>query len=393
MYTIRLMGRFEMLDNGADVTRVIARYSKGLGIMQYLILYHDMPVSADTLKNMFWDNESGNSDAALKTTIFRFRDLLRQVDPSLADCIVSQRQSYVWVSSPDTDIDLLKIENLLSVFESSKLTSEEEEENFRILSELYRGPMLINSQYRDLFCDEIESLHSRYQKVMRDHIRILKANDQYAKVIDLARQAVRLFPEDESFYKELIWSIDRIGATHEAIEHYKYSAQLQHDYMHMEPNAELKGVYDIQAEADQSIDRQMSEIKGELLQNESRGAYFCDYVVFQEIYDLLALEFSRTKSSIYLGVIALQQKETDTDYAQFSMHVAEVTELIRGNLRKGDIFCLSSPNIYALLLPTTNETTGNMVMDRLSRVYYSRFPEKSGTFNYRVYPLLEAQQE
>ena len=391
VYTIRLMGRFEILDHGKDLTRTVVRYTKGLGIMQYLILCHDTPVSVEKLKLLFWDAGSGNADAALKTTIFRFRDLLRQIDPLLAACITSQRQSYMWVTDPETDIDFLQVEKLLDAFDSG-VPAPGRETLYDSLARLYRGPILADSPFRSLFDSEIRSMHLRYQKVAAEHIRLLKAQDRYAEVIDLARKAVRLFPEDDSFYKELIWSIDRIGASREAVEHYRYSAQLQYNYMHVAPGAELQDVYDLQASQDEHIDRQLSVIKDELLQNESHGAFFCDYVVFQEIYDLLALEFSRTKSSIYLGVIALQTKESESDYGQISQHVAEVKELISHNLRKGDIFCLSSPTIFALLLPTANETTGSMVLDRLSRVYYSRFPEKSGTFNYRVYPLLEAQQ-
>lgn len=392
MFTIRLMGRFELLEDGRDITRSVTRYSKGLGIMQYLILNHDTPVSIDRLKSLFWDEGSGNADAALKTTVFRFRELLKDADPSLSACLASRHQSYIWLSSPKVDIDLIRIEELISDYETGKMDAENDSRIFNELSDLYRGPMLSGSPYRQLFVNEIHALHIRYQKIMRDRIRVLKAMDHYAEVIDLARKAVRLFPEDELFYKELIWSIDRIGTSHEAVEHYKYSAQLQHDYMHVEQNSELQNVYDRRMSDNERIDCRMSEITSELLQSDSRGAFFCDYVVFQEIYDLLALELTRTKSSIWLGVIAIQPRETNAKYEDLAEHIEIVKDLIRYNLRKGDVFCLSSPNIFALLLPTTNQITGNMVMDRLSRVYYTHFPEHAGTFNYRVYPLLEAQE-
>lgn len=392
MFTIRLMGRFELLDDGLDITRSVSRYGKGLGIMQYLILNHDTPVSIEKLKSLFWDDGSGNADAALKTTVFRFRELLKEVDPALSACLASRHQAYIWTTSPKTDIDLLRIENLLFDYEKGSLDAENDSRIFKELSDLYRGPMLSDSPYRQLFSDEIRALHIRYQKIMRDRIRILKAMDHYAEVIDLARKAVRLFPEDELFYRELIWSIDRIGGTHEAVEHYKYSAQLQHNYMHVDQDSELQGVYDLRMSNDEYLDRRMSEITSELIQDESRGAFFCDYIVFQEIYDLLSLELKRTKSSIWLGVVAIQQRESDAGYEDLASHIEAVKDLIRYNLRKGDVFCLSSPNIFALLLPTTNQITGNMVMDRLSRVYYTHFPDRAGTFNYRVYPLLEAEE-
>ena len=46
-----------------------------------------------------------------------------------------------------------------------------------------------------------------------------------------------------------------------------------------------------------------------------------------------------------------------------------------------------SPTILALLLPTVNYSTGNMVMERVKRLFYQKFPNSNVSFSYRVGPL------
>ena len=62
-------------------------------------------------------------------------------------------------------------------------------------------------------------------------------------------------------------------------------------------------------------------------------------------------------------------------------------EILKRNLRKGDTITHFAPTIFALLLPTVNYTTGNMVMERVKRLFYRRYPNSNVVFNYRVGPL------
>ena len=62
-------------------------------------------------------------------------------------------------------------------------------------------------------------------------------------------------------------------------------------------------------------------------------------------------------------------------------------EILRTNLRKGDTITHFSPTIFALLLPTVNYTTGNMVMERVRKLFYKKYANSNIPFNYRVGPL------
>lgn len=59
-------------------------------------------------------------------------------------------------------------------------------------------------------------------------------------------------------------------------------------------------------------------------------------------------------------------------------------EILRNNLRRGDIVTRFSETSVTLLLPTVDYTTGNMVMERIRQVFYKQYENERIPFNYRL---------
>ena len=64
-----------------------------------------------------------------------------------------------------------------------------------------------------------------------------------------------------------------------------------------------------------------------------------------------------------------------------------LSEVLKAHLRKGDTITHFSPSQYALLLPTVNMDSGRMVMERIKRFFYQKFPNSNVMFSYRIGPL------
>ena len=62
-------------------------------------------------------------------------------------------------------------------------------------------------------------------------------------------------------------------------------------------------------------------------------------------------------------------------------------EILRMNLRKGDVITHFSPTMVAMLLPTVDYSTGDSVMERLKQKFYQAYPNSSVLFSYRIAPL------
>lgn len=62
-------------------------------------------------------------------------------------------------------------------------------------------------------------------------------------------------------------------------------------------------------------------------------------------------------------------------------------EILRTNLRKGDVITHFSPTMVAMLLPTVDYSTGDSVMERLKQKFYQAYPNSNVLFSYRIAPL------
>lgn len=67
--------------------------------------------------------------------------------------------------------------------------------------------------------------------------------------------------------------------------------------------------------------------------------------------------------------------------------MAGLQEILRSNMRKGDIITRFSDNTYAMLLPTVNYSSGNMVMERIEALYYQEYSSLAINFYARISPL------
>ena len=81
-------------------------------------------------------------------------------------------------------------------------------------------------------------------------------------------------------------------------------------------------------------------------EKEISGPYFCDYRAFKEIYNIQIRNLERLSSTMFLGVIML----VSTSTVARESGMAGLLEILRNNLRRGDIVTRFSDNIVAMLL-------------------------------------------
>ena len=133
----------------------------------------------------------------------------------------------------------------------------------------------------------------------------------------------------------------------------------------------------------------MESIRNELRESvERRGAFVCEYAVFKEIYNLQMRNLERLGASMFLAIIMISSQDgEEMDSMRLDNIMSGLEEILRKNLRKGDTITRFAPNIFALLLPTVNYSTGGIVLERIKASFYRFYPNTSIAFNYRVGPL------
>lgn len=65
----------------------------------------------------------------------------------------------------------------------------------------------------------------------------------------------------------------------------------------------------------------------------------------------------------------------------------DLVNILRMNLRRGDVITHFSPTMLAILLPTVDYSSGDGVMERIKKIFYQEYPNSNVLFNYRIAPL------
>lgn len=388
---IQMMDTFTVYVNESVTEYLSGKSRKGAVLMQYLILNKGQPVSNARLLSSLWGDDSGtNPENALKTLVSRFRSLLNQVSPDLGRCIVADRGAYHWECLPGMSVDVYEIDEIFA-----RLTNvhpgdyDTRWQLYCSLLSLYRGDLLQHSEQNEWVLGPAASMHNRYMSAVYSCIEMLKSMNNYNEIINVCRNALEVDQFDDRLHMELMTALINTNRTSEALVQYKHVTHINYRYLGVQPSKEMQDFYRQIERTGKTLDFNLETIRNELRESgEQRGAFVCDYSVFKEIYNLQMRNLRRLGSTMFLCVIMVgDAEEPITDSIRQDNIMNGLLEILCANLRKGDTITRFSPMMYALLLPTVNYSTGKMVMERIRRLFFLRFPNSSVPFSYRVGPL------
>ncbi len=383
---IQMMHTFMVYINERRADGLANKSKKGVSLIQYLILNRGAPVpNVQLLETLWTDEDSANPESALKTLVSRTRALLNQVSPRLGESIVSDRGAYHWALQPGMSIDLYDILNI----RDRLMTQQDDPEQTKCLYEemlrLYRGDLLQNSDLSEWILSRATQLHNDYISAVYAYLEMLKAEKDYAKIVAVCRTALDVDNFDERLHMELITALIHTGRTSDALAQYKHIVHLNYRYLGVQPSDDMREFYKQIVRAGKTLEFNLDSIRSELRESgEQRGAFVCEYAVFKEIYNLERRSMERMDIAIFLAVIMIGNPDEPMDSLKQDNIMNGLLDILRNNLRKGDIITRFSPMFYAILLPQVNYTTGSMVMERIKRLFFQKYPNSNIPFNYCV---------
>lgn len=387
---IQMMDTFAIYINNREAEYSFSRSRKGLALVQYLIMNMGQPVPRQNLLNALWGDEQGiNPENALKTLVSRVRVLLNGVAEGLGECIVADGGGYRWQTTPGMRIDLYEIEEIFNSLDALRGREHRSTALYARLMELYSGDLLKNGGQNEWAFTRALALHSRYLDAVFSYLEVLKTDKRPRQVVEVCRRALDVDPFDDRLHIELMSALVASNRTNEALAQYRHVVHMYNRYLGVGPNKELKDFYRNLAHADRSIEFSLEAITEELQSaNGGDSAYICDYSVFKEIFGLQLYNMERLGSTMFLGVIMVEcGDDQDADAVRQDSVMASLREILRRNLRRGDIVTRFSPTVFALLLPTVDYTTGRAVMERLKKLFYRKNPNSDIAYYYRIGPV------
>lgn len=369
---VTMLGEFSISINGQTIRNTGRHFGKTWSLLAYLILYRKREMKPDELLEQFWpssDSECANPAGALKTLLYRCRLLLRPILPPSAELIVQRQGAYVWTRDYETVLDCDQFEELChQILEpDNSLTPEETLALCRQALTLYRTGFLPNAAWESWILPVHTYYLSLYQKLAHRTMELLGSLGKWEELEALCRQAIELEPFDETFHYHLVFALLQMGQKKQALEQYRKTMD---DFLHnvaAVPSLQFRSLYALIEDHSEEEWRPLREIVKEMEQGAGEeGAFFCEYPVFRDLFQIVSRSINRSGQEWYMGLLSVSEGDGSVPAPLILKRSAErLTAAIQGSLRKGDVFCQYSMNQYLILLYSVNEAQGNKIMKRI----------------------------
>lgn len=371
---IRLFDGFVILKNGKPILENLSNTRKTKLFVAYLLTNRDRAISHQELFELLWSGEEYASPAtALRTLLYRLRSMIdKEGADALSGAIISRRGTYQWNKNLDISIDAVDFCAWAEAGLDKQRVLNYRRESLERAIDLYTGSLLPDFCSEPWLISKAAAYRDMYVNVVWNYIEILKEEKQYAKIVNLCETAQNIAGTSEliSLEKEMARIMAAGGIKLGESEYYK---QVRDKSLFLQDE-----VSKIQADLeDDTVEQQ---------------AYLCDYDTFKEIYRLQRRVQSRSKATMFLGVMCVRNDGTvDDETFNDSKAMENVLACCQRQLRCGDAICKRAEDEIAILFPAESYEDAMGVLERLKSATRERVDEGL-VIVYRVKPLKNAKE-
>ena len=374
---VRTLGEFSLTAGENRISDADGRTKKVWLLIEYLVTNRKKDLSMEQLTEAIWgeEEESDNPANALKNLVYRARTLLKKLLPEeKIECLLFSRNSYLWNRGISCVVDSEEFEVLCRLGSNAKRTSEERIESCMKAMELYKGEFLPKSSYADWVISQSTYYSSLYNKTVETLVGLLQVEKRYADIIRVCEAALVLSPFEESIHYELLKALIASGQRRKAIAHYEYLADFFYKKLGVLLSDRVRGLYKEMTKGVESLEMDMENIEEDLREAEKpKGAFYCDYEIFKQIYRIQARSIARTGQAVHVALITVRDPKGDMPGIELlKTAMNDLRDAALASLRKGDVVAAFSSAQLVLMLPLTTRENAEMVLRRILTGFQKR---------------------
>ena len=231
--------------------------------------------------------------------------------------------------------------------------------------------------------------HSLYQKLVYKTIELLMEREDYGAITSVCQTAIGIEPFDEQFHYYLVYSLYKDNHISQAVDHYNHTLDLFYNEFSISPSEHFKELYKTIRNKEQGINTNLDSIQEALREEASSGAFYCEYPVFRDLYQLERRAIERTGDSIYLCLLTLCDLDGQVPKMNVLNRAMEhLNGAIRNSLRCSDVYTRYSVSQYIILLPTVTAEKGEMVLKRIIGNFHRQYNRRDLSVEHRLQPVL-----
>lgn len=378
-----LLGSFACKEVGSEQARSSGIPDKigkkALSFLQYMIVNHARNISSEELIEQFW-SEKGSSDPAnaLKSMLFKTRNLLKTMYPDHENLILTLQGCYAWNPSVRMWLDSEEFEKIC--LEARKQSGEGYLETLLRAVALYRGDFLSGND-----SDWAFSLRRYYQTLYLDVCKmvlpLLQEKERWTEVIGICEQASAVDFASDTFIVYQMQALIAMGHPERAVEAYHAFREMLWEEFEIEPAEQVEQIHML---ADGMCQNNMDGL--DILKLVAEGeyenhAFFCTFGIFQCIVALEKRHLERSGQSSVLVMVSLGNKVTPTTDAR------RLERILLEGLRTCDPVARLDASSYILMLTGATMEDARIVAERIDRTFHKVYSHSRACISFRMSAL------
>lgn len=366
----KMLGVFTLIYDGREIALDRNSVSKTTQLLQILLLHAEDGISKAGLADaLYGRGEVENLNSSLNNTIFRLRRQLRAAGlPADSNYINIRGGMCSWDESIPVQLDTRLFEELVALAEEAE-DEEQKAELCRRACSIYTGEFLPNMigedwaavrnvRYRDMYFNCADLLCQWF-----------RAQERYQEGYEVAKAAAAIYP----FEDWQVWEIDFLTAMDrykEAMEVYENASRLMFDELGLRPSPEMMSRFRMIGEKVSQPLEAIDDIRHGLREKDRiRGAYYCTFPSFIDIYHVFSRMMERNGISIYIMLCTLKdgKAQADGNDERCLEASAVLNRVIQRSLRRDDFYTKYNYAQYLVMLLEINKESCKLVSDRILR--------------------------
>lgn len=383
---ISVLGKFSIEYNGNIVSDDLNRSRKMWNLLAFIVMNHNSAITQSRFIDALWSEDNSNPINALKTQLFRTREMLKPLGLEGEGCILSSRGAYSWNPEYNIILDAEIFEELIHNAEDTSLSPQDKISIYLEALQLYNGDFIpklsgevwtipISARYHSIYLDAVKKLCA-----------LLEDENDSETIIKVILKAIEIDNLDEKLHCLLIMAYIRCDRYKYALDHYDSATSILYRNLGVNPSDELRALYSQIMDTQKSLETDLAIIQEHLMENSlDNGAFFCEYGYFVKTYQLTKRRLERLGLSTYLCLVTLQTDKGKTpELTKLDSYMAKLLGILKLSLRNGDVVSKYSGAQYILMLPCVNFENADMVMNRILSNYKKKFRTDKVILNYKI---------
>ena len=381
--TAKMLGGFSLQYQNREIVLDRNTLSKTTQLLQILLLAGKEGVAKTSLIDALYgrDDSVENKKGSLNNTIFRMRKQLKAAGLPESNFVVIKSGMCYWDERIPVSVDALEFSEKARQARLAD-TLEEQLRDCVAACRMYTGEFLPSMIGEDWVSVRNAACREQYFYCMNEACRELMSRERYEELVELAHAAAEIYPFEE--WQE--WEIDGLIALarfKEAMEVYERTTKKTLDEFGLAPSPEMLKRFRIMGERMSQAAGAIDDIRHRLVEKEKkRGAYFCTFPSFVDIYHVFSRIMERKGISVFIMLCTLKNQKNQVcgDEMGKDREVShQLSEAIRISLRSGDFYTRYNYSQYLIMLSEIQQENCSVVSHRIDQ-NFQKMEETTGYY-------------